>query len=236
MYDVSLLLNLQALDKSIAYLKEDLSDTEISINDDSSVLKAQDIYSQISTVHDKVKKDQRETEREIQKLEDRKDVLETKAYSGGISNPKELSTLQSEVDNLISLIKAQEEILLSRMEETEKYEQGLSKALSQLENVQNNHAQKIITLQSRQTELLSQLNSEEPKQKAVREQCSSKILQIYDRVSKANKGIAVALAESDRCSECQLSIPTKILESLKTSDDLIYCNSCGRILLRDSRK
>ena len=106
MYDVSLLLNLQALDKSIAYLKEDLSDTEISINDDSSVLKAQDIYSQISTVHDKVKKDQRETEREIQKLEDRKDVLETKAYSGGISNPKELSTLQSEVDNLISLIKA----------------------------------------------------------------------------------------------------------------------------------
>ena len=78
--------------------------------------------------------------------------------------------------------------------------------------------------------------TKEPKQKAVREQCSSKILQIYDRVSKANKGIAVALAESDRCSECQLSIPTKILESLKTSDDLIYCNSCGRILLRDSRK
>lgn len=236
MYDVSLLLNLQALDKSISHLKENLSDTEISIHDDSSVLKAQNIYSQISTVHDKVKKDQRETERELQKLTDRKDVIETKVYSGGISNPKELSTMQSEVDNLTNLIKAQEEILLSRMEETEKYEQGLAKALSQLENVQNNHQEKIITLQSRQTKLLGQLGSEEPKQKAVREQCSSKILQIYDRVSKANKGIAVALVESDRCSECRLSIPTKILESLKTSDNLVYCNSCGRILLRDTHK
>ena len=47
MYDASLLLSLQALDKSIADLKETLSATETSLKDDSLVAKAENIFQQI---------------------------------------------------------------------------------------------------------------------------------------------------------------------------------------------
>ena len=61
MYDASLLLSLQALDKSIADLKETLSATETSLKDDSLVAKAENIFQQIYARHEKVAKEQRET-------------------------------------------------------------------------------------------------------------------------------------------------------------------------------
>ena len=76
MYDVSLLLNLQTLDRSISNLRKDLSDTEASISDDSTVVKAENIFQQISAAHQTVNKNQREIEREIQRLADRKNSIE----------------------------------------------------------------------------------------------------------------------------------------------------------------
>ena len=232
MYDVSLLLNLQTLDRSISDIRKDLSDTEASLCDDSAVLKAGNIFQQISAAHQAVNKNQRETEREIQRLADRKNSIESKIYAGEINNPKELTALQDEVGKLSDLIDSKEEVLLARMEETERYDQGLEKATTQLEDAEINHQKKIVSLKSRQQQLLGQLNAKEPAQQTAREMCSPNLLHIYDRVGKANKGIAVALVESDRCAECRLSIPKKLLETLKTATEFVYCNSCGRILCR----
>ncbi len=234
MYDAPLLLNLQALDRSIAELKETLSATESSLKDDSLVVKAANIFRQISAGHEKVAKEQRETERETQRLTDRKDLIESRIYAGNITNPKELSALQEEVGNLTSLIDVQEDILLVRMEETEKYAEGLEKATSQLQEAKITHEQKLIALKAKQKDLIKQLESQEPRQKTVRDKFSPDVLQIYDRVSQSNKGIAVAIVEGDRCSECRLSIPTQLLDNLKTTDKFVYCNSCRRILLRGS--
>ena len=232
MYDVSLLLKLQTLDRSISNLRKDLSDTEASLTDDSAVLKAGSIFQQISTAHQTVNKNQREIEREIQRLTDRKDSIESKIYAGEINNPKELTALQDEVANIDDLIEAKEEVLLASMEETERYDQGLAKATAQLETAEISHQEKVANLKSKQQQLINQLHTEEPAQQTARELCSANLLHIYDRVGKANKGIAIALVESDRCSECRLSIPKKLLETLKTANEFVYCNSCGRILCR----
>ena len=236
MYDASLLLSLQALDRSIAKLKETLSDTEISLKDHSLVDKAENIFTQISAGHEKVAKNQRDTEREAQRLTDRKELIESRVYAGNITNPKELSGLQEEIKNLSSLIDDQESILLVQMEETEKYVEGLEKATAQLQDAKIAHEQKVIDLTSKHKDLATQLESEEPQQKMLREQFSPNILHIYDRVSQSNKGIAVAVVEGDRCSECRLSIPTQLLENLKTFEEFVYCNSCRRILLRDTSR
>ena len=224
MYDASLLLSLQALDKSIADLKETLSATETSLKDDSLVAKAENIFQQIYARHEKVAKEQRETERETQRLTDRKDLIESRIYAGNITNPKELSALQEEVGNLTSLIGDQEDILLVRMEETEKYDEGLEKATTQFQDAKAAHEKKLIDLKSKQNDLMKQLESEQPQQEALRGKFSPDVLQIYDRVSQSNKGIGVAVVEGDRCSECRLSIPTQLLEKLKSTDEFVYCN------------
>ena len=232
MYDVSLLLNLQTLDRSISNLRKDLSETEASLTDDSAVVKAGSIFRQISTAHQTVNKNQREIEREVQRLTDRKDSIESKIYAGEINNPKELTALQDEVANISDLVEAKEEVLLTSMEETERYDQGLAKATAQLKTAEISHQEKVADLKSKQQQLIDQLHAEEPAQQTARELCSENLLHIYDRVGKANKGIAIALVESDRCSECRLSIPKKLLETLKTANEFVYCNSCGRILCR----
>ena len=78
MYDASLLLNLQALDRSIAELKESLSATETSLQDDTVVVKAENVFRQIFTRHEQVTKEQRETERETQRLTERKELIESR--------------------------------------------------------------------------------------------------------------------------------------------------------------
>jgi predicted nucleic acid-binding Zn-ribbon protein len=52
----------------------------------------------------------------------------------------------------------------------------------------------------------------------------------YDRIRKKWKGVAVADATDGRCSACNIALRPQYYQDLKTSDQLMLCESCGRIL------
>jgi predicted nucleic acid-binding Zn-ribbon protein len=52
----------------------------------------------------------------------------------------------------------------------------------------------------------------------------------YDRIRKKWKGVAVADATEGRCSACNIALRPQYYQDLKTSDQLMLCESCGRIL------
>jgi predicted nucleic acid-binding Zn-ribbon protein len=52
----------------------------------------------------------------------------------------------------------------------------------------------------------------------------------YERLRKSRKGIAVAEAIEGRCSACHLSMRLQFFQDLRRGDQVMYCESCGRIL------
>ncbi len=54
--------------------------------------------------------------------------------------------------------------------------------------------------------------------------------QLYERVRKGRRGIAVAEAVGGRCSACQMSLRPQFAQELKRGDTIMSCESCQRIL------
>jgi predicted nucleic acid-binding Zn-ribbon protein len=54
--------------------------------------------------------------------------------------------------------------------------------------------------------------------------------QLYERVRKGRRGIAVAEAVQGRCSACQMSLRPQFAQELKRGDKVMSCESCQRIL------
>lgn len=60
---------------------------------------------------------------------------------------------------------------------------------------------------------------------------SSPVLQAYERVRKKWPGSAISDATDGRCSGCRIALRPQFFQDLKHSDKLMFCESCGRILL-----
>ncbi len=54
--------------------------------------------------------------------------------------------------------------------------------------------------------------------------------QLYERVRKGRRGIAVAEAIDGRCSACQMAVRPQFAQELKRGDKVMSCESCQRIL------
>ena len=55
-------------------------------------------------------------------------------------------------------------------------------------------------------------------------------LSAYERIRKKWHGIVVAEATSGRCSACQIVLRPQFIQDLRRGDQLMFCESCGRIL------
>ena len=225
------LFQLQSLDTTISNASIRLKKINAQLNDTSSLDKSLSVLEAIKDGHDKAKGIQRKTERETQRLEERKSQISKKIYSGEITNPRELSAFEDEIANLSDQIENSEDKLLLQMEESDKYDEGLQKASSKHEDAKNKHEILSHKLQAEREQLLALIERDTPVRDTARTLLSSETLRIYDSIRKSREGIAVSSVESNRCSTCRINVPLQIIQKLKSTSEFVYCNSCRRILL-----
>jgi uncharacterized protein len=56
------------------------------------------------------------------------------------------------------------------------------------------------------------------------------IYSAYERIRKKWRGVAIAEAIEGRCSACQIVLRPQFFQDLRNTDQLMLCESCGRIL------
>ncbi len=56
------------------------------------------------------------------------------------------------------------------------------------------------------------------------------VYQRYTRIAKMRRGIGVAEAVDGRCSVCNMAMRLQFFQDLKKSEEVMSCESCGRIL------
>ena len=60
---------------------------------------------------------------------------------------------------------------------------------------------------------------------------SAQTLSQYERIRKRWNGVAVAVATDGRCAACQMKLRPQFFQDLKHAQRLVFCESCGRILV-----
>lgn len=154
---------------------------------------------------------------------------EKRLYSGKVTNTKELTDLQHEVESLSRRRDALETEVLEALMTVEGLEATLREAQSGLDGLLAQWAASVAMLKDEQQALairvvqLGQLRE----QRAGR--IAPQLMRIYDRLAAQKNGVAVARLRGNQCLGCRVTVPADRIRAAE-KDELVYCDSCGRIL------
>ena len=174
------------------------------------------------------KRKQKNSEWELEDLQDRLNHLNNRLYGGTVSNPKELVNLKREAENLKGKISTKEDELLELMSQAEEMEATVKVSAKELSELKQQWQQKQEALTQRKVKTKTVLASLNESRQELAQQISSQALNLYEQI-KLTKGQAIAKVEQGRCQGCHITLPTSQWQRARAGD-LVQCNSCNRIL------
>jgi len=155
--------------------------------------------------------------------------INAKLYGGQISNPKELSSLQQEVNSLSTRKSELEDKTLELMAEIEELQAKTGSSKENLNHLKNEDEVHRHALVEENRLLKTHLESLEKEHQVLTTQIEKAALELYDRL-RLKSGKAVAVVEKGICGGCRITVPAIELARAKGNSDLVRCESCGRIL------
>lgn len=125
-----------------------------------------------------------------------------------------------------------EDGIITLMERIEQEEVELAKREAEKEREESKKKQEIQAVKASQLHLEATIEEVREKYERLRRELPDNILAIYDRIKKNKHGLAVAqILDENRCSGCLNPIPTQQAIEAAHSEELVFCEYCGRILL-----
>ena len=120
MEGVKELIELQRLDTELQSKKRRLAEIEALMNDSQELRQARTVLERTHTQFRKLETDQKSVEWDVDQTRDRIVQVERRLMGNQVTNPRELETLQREIDNLKKRQNDLEETTLDAMEKVER--------------------------------------------------------------------------------------------------------------------
>ena len=162
-----------------------------------------------------------EQERKISKLKEQ--LMEAKTND-------QYRAFQKEIDYCQKETRRAEDRILSLMEESEPLEQNVKAAEADLKEEKKKveaEKQQVRERTAADQKALDELNAE---RRAAVPNVTPAVYTAYERIRLKRGGRAVADATDGRCSACHLALRPQFYQDLRVSDEVMFCESCGRIL------
>lgn len=158
---------------------------------------------------------------------------EKKLYEGSVKNPRELMSLQHEIELIKEQHGEREEQLLAVMMKADTVQQGVTSKKSELKAMERDWRKEQKRLSMEQTELEANLATLAQKRESLRSLIDSADLKTYDELRYVKQGLAVAKLVQGRCQGCRISLPMSDQQKARMGHKLATCSNCGRILYMD---
>jgi predicted nucleic acid-binding Zn-ribbon protein len=179
-----------------------------------------------------------EIAREVARLEGEVELIDQKIareqermYGGHVSNPKELSSLQAEVEMLKRKKSTTEDGLLEAMEARDQAAsmiERLTTELNQARTEADELSQKVDALTG---DIDGQLRQHESTRAELSPQIPDSVLTLYERLREQKGGVGAAALEGGTCLGCHTKLPAKEVERVRSEGGLQRCDNCRRILV-----
>ncbi len=222
------LYKLQQLDLELQKNLQELSEVNHNLSNNESLVAAESKLSSYKEQLESINSKQKNSEWELEDLQEKIRQIDSKLYSGTTKDPKELVNLEKEVMGLKSQIRPREDKLLGLMSQIEEIEVNLKTTTEESAQLRQESEQKQETLGQRKSEIETLLAKLKKDRVAMAQQLDSEALNTYERI-RLSRGHAVTKVEKGKCQGCHIAVPTSQWQKVKAGD-LIQCNSCSRIL------
>ncbi len=222
------LYHLQEIEIALAANEQAQAKTLELLQDEQGVEAARNRAAEERNRLQQATRSQKELEQEIEVLSQKIAGVNRKLYDGKTTNPKELSNLQTEAEDLKGKCSRLEDQALELMEKIDRIKASLAAA--------EDHLRATETQRERQKQLLE---AELARFQAEHTQLSRQknelwllfdaaTLELYQSI-KQRRGTAVAKVEQGTCRGCWIAISSGELQEAK-GNRIVKCSSCGRIL------
>lgn len=226
----TLLYRLQTLDLAIVQRRTRLHEIEGVLGKDEQVVQARQSLGAAEQWLKPWQTRVRDLDLEIKGLTQKIKEADHALYSGKVRNPKELQDLQEDIASMQRRQSQLEDELLEAMLHTDEGQAAVAHAEEALKQAQALWAGSQHDLIDEKGRLERELVDLE----AQRQQASAAIdrdaLSKYEALRVKKRGHAIALLEDDSCKTCGVEQTSMIAQQVRQGNQLVYCNSCGRIL------
>jgi len=222
------LYKLQQLDLELQKKQLELNEVENQLSDNRALVIAESKVASQKEQLENAKKKQKDSEWELEDLQEKVRQIDSKLYSGKTKDPKELVNLEKEVKGLKSQIRTKEDALLGLMGQVEEVEAKVETTAEELARLKREWEQRQETFKPRKGEIETVLAEFKEDRDRLVQQIDSEAFNIYERI-RLTRGQAVVKVERGRCLGCHITVPTSQWQKAKAGD-LIQCNNCSRIL------
>ncbi len=186
------------------------------------------------TIASDLELDQARADRDVSQVLDRakhdRDLLD----SGAIGDPKQLQSLQSELESLARRQSDLEDIELEIMERVD----GARAAVAHLTEQRDALADERETVATSVHEQLAAIDAERRLVAGLRADLAAGIpadlLGLYDKIRADHGGVGAAPLHRGTCQGCRLTLPPTEIEAIRAAapDAVVRCEECRRILVR----
>jgi uncharacterized protein len=224
------LYRLQQIDSQIDQMRIKLHETEVTLNDNTIVQKADAARVVKEQALKNARKALRTVEEEVKLIQIKLEQTESTLYGGKVRNPKELQDLQKENAALKRHISALEDHQLDEMLVVEEAEKNYKQSAAFLEEIQQKDSHEKAGLAEIKLNQMKELGRMESERQATASTISAEDLQVYDQIRKQKRGVAVSKVTDSACSSCGSTLTPSQIQSASSPNQLFRCSFCGRIL------
>lgn len=154
--------------------------------------------------------------------------------AGAVGSARELENLQSEIASLGRRQSVLEDDVLAVMEQREAAEARLAAVAAQEREVRARLAAATVERDSGYAEIDAEVAATGSRRAALAPRIPPALLARYERLRLDRGGVGAAALVRHRCEGCHLELSGAELAAVRDApeDDVLYCEQCGRILVR----
>ena len=227
--DIHLVVQLQAIDQKIGSLEREVAGLPkhivvIEKTLDAHLRRLEADKSALAANQ----KDRKKLEGDVQ-LHQQK-ISKLKDQMLGAKNNEQYRAFQHEIEFIEKQIRDAEDRILELMSESEPLEHNVKQAEAALKDEkQSVEREKASTRERTAADQAAVFELKKERSDTVGK-LDPATLNAYERIRKKWNGVVVAEAVAGRCSGCQIVLRPQYVQDLKKGDQLMYCESCGRLL------
>lgn len=221
---------LTQLDHRSSHLPEsaELADIEARLR------RARDEVVAAETIASDLEDEQKRADRDVEQVRERRARDQDLLDSGTIGDPKQLQSIQAELENLARRQTDLEDIELEIMERVEGARAAVAQLTSERDALIVQREELAATVATKLAEIAAERGEVAAERQEIAADVSDDLMALYDKIRAEHGGVGAAPLHRGACQGCRLSLPPTELEELRAAaaDEVIRCEECRRILVR----
>jgi len=155
-------------------------------------------------------------------------------YGGDITSPKELASIQAELDALRRRKNHLEDQDLEVMERREAVEKDVAALTERTEDLERRLGEATASRDAAAVEISTDLDANTKERAEILPDIPEELLETYEDLRPKKGGVAAASLEGGVCRGCGVALSPMALDAMKRGDpgELVRCENCRRILVR----